>query len=752
MPSTTAVRFTRWKAAGSKRTVPFGSASPVTFPTSTLKITVRIALSSSPTIPWWQWNWLDISSRIRQADGVTITAGRRDWSSTADSITARLRIDNQDGYFSRRNPLSPYYGLLTRNTPIWITVDPGSGEQTRFQGYVNEWPTRWTDKSGTDTTVPIVCAGAMRRLQRGGALKSPLYRTMSGTAPNDYVPYVYWPLEDESGSDRFASAISGMPSLGIASGVTAAADSTLGGSDSLPTLASGAAVDVRIPTYTNQGQFVLQWAYKLNAEPASETILAEFYASSGPVRTWRITCLPGSPAALWLYDLDSSGAVINSTGLSLDGSGAGNPAESAFFGQWAIYTLAPTQSGSNVNSWFGMTITPTRSGMAFANIDAGTLGVITGGRIFAAGGASLGHIAGYTDSRFQANFTSTDALNNVAAMNGYTGEAAHTRVARLCREENIPVYTVAAGSVAMGVQPNTSFVTALRECETADLGFLYEREFGVAYQASSERSNAPIAMALDFAQQHIQETPEPADDDQKVANRVKASRSGGSFAVVQDATSVASDLVYEQPVTVNVQTDALLYSEAGARLRRGTVDEDRWPQITIKLHATPGLIPSWTAMQLGYRMTIANPPAQLAPFTIDTVLEGYTERIDLVRWEVDLYTTPYSVNETFVVETGSGNRSRLSLRGSLIGAGGLPSGATSMLVTTTGRPWITDASFPALFPFVVVAGGEPLTVTGISSATSPQTFTVTRTLAKDHSAGETVTLYKPPAFALRGNG
>src|SRR6185369_11213579 len=97
-------------------------------------------------------------------------------------------LDNRDGRFSRRNPTGPYYGQLTFNTPIWMTVDPGSGPVTRFTGFVNEWPTRW-DRSATDSTVPIQCAGIMRRLQQGTDAKSALRRTITGANATQPVHY-----------------------------------------------------------------------------------------------------------------------------------------------------------------------------------------------------------------------------------------------------------------------------------------------------------------------------------------------------------------------------------------------------------------------------------------------------------------------------------------------------------------------------------------------------------------------------------
>ncbi len=83
-------------------------------------------------------------------------------------------------------------------------------------------------------------------------------------------------------------------------------------------------------------------------------------------------------------------------------------------------------------------------------------------------------------------------------------------------------------------------------------------------------------------------------------------------------------------------------------------DEDRWPSIPVRFHATPGLIPTWAAMPFGGRMTAANPPSQVAPDTIDAVVEGWSERWDPFTWVADLNTSPFAPYRvgTLAADTG----------------------------------------------------------------------------------------------------
>ena len=80
-------------------------------------------------------------------------------------------------------------------------------------------------------------------------------------------------------------------------------------------------------------------------------------------------------------------------------------------------------------------------------------------------------------------------------------------------------------------------------------------------------------------------------------------------------------------------------------------------------------------------------------------------------------------------------------------------GATDTTITvavTSGPLWIVGSAAPD-FPFNLALGGEVMTVTGISGATSPQTFTVVRGangVALAHPAGAALSLADPMRAAL----
>lgn len=66
--------------------------------------------------------WVDITQDARVTETIAMSRGRADEASQADPGKLGLKLNNRHGKYSPRNPLSPYYGQLTRNTPIRVRV------------------------------------------------------------------------------------------------------------------------------------------------------------------------------------------------------------------------------------------------------------------------------------------------------------------------------------------------------------------------------------------------------------------------------------------------------------------------------------------------------------------------------------------------------------------------------------------------------------------------------------------------------
>ncbi|MCX4575601.1 hypothetical protein OHB41_20895 [Streptomyces sp. NBC_01571] len=71
--------------------------------------------------------WTDVTRYAMTRDIITHTRGRKADGSKADPASCAITLKSPNGLFSRRNPRSPYYGLIGRNTPMRLSV--ASGQQ-----------------------------------------------------------------------------------------------------------------------------------------------------------------------------------------------------------------------------------------------------------------------------------------------------------------------------------------------------------------------------------------------------------------------------------------------------------------------------------------------------------------------------------------------------------------------------------------------------------------------------------------------
>lgn len=87
------------------------------FPQSPLDVDVELQVGGA---------WTDITPDVYLRDKISISRGRQDEASQVDPSTCTLTLNNRAGKYSPRNPMSPYYGLIGRNTPLRVSVHTGS--------------------------------------------------------------------------------------------------------------------------------------------------------------------------------------------------------------------------------------------------------------------------------------------------------------------------------------------------------------------------------------------------------------------------------------------------------------------------------------------------------------------------------------------------------------------------------------------------------------------------------------------------
>lgn len=717
------------------------------FPKTALDFDVWLALGADLTADPGTWVWTtNITAYVlKEGDGggITIHRGRPDESTQAPPQTCGMTLNNAAGRFCPLNPLSPYYGSLSRATPIRVRVNNGGGYVVRFVGFVEEWPPRFSPGLRFAWT-PIEASGLLRRMGLAGAsaTRSALTRALSiqSTSPGLSVdPIAYWPMEDGRDAPFFASATPFTPPIGFVDWAPAS-DSALAGSSALPVGGPNGQLFGQVPWVFFSAQAV-RWLMRLPASPSTTTGLMAWNAPESDITTWVLYLVPGTPDKLQLVGRNAAGTdlvadagvncVVGSTELSSSGL-------------QLYFVVNAIQNGGNVD--WDYTVhsaagSVTRSGTVvgatqFSSRIASVYFSAYPGLV--AGGYTVGHITVAGDTTYGIGSFGTT---------GFGTETTAARWARLTAERFFDSST-GASTTRMGPQQAAGLLDMLRDVETAEVGVLFEGADGaLVLQTRDDRYNSPVKLALDFALTHIAEPFEPTADDQRTRNDVQVSIVDGSKGRFVDQASIAAlgGAVYEESVNANLDAVEDPQSHAGWRVGLGTVQDLRYPAVTILLHANPSLINAWLLCDIGSRVTIRNPPAGLPPDLVDLLIEGYTEVLDAFEWTVTLNTSPAQPWQVLVLDDASAH---LDMAGDTSGqalVAAISSTATTFQVENASEFEDVELTTAAGdVPFDIVVDGEQMTVTNVAAA--PITFVAAGTAASAVNAG--VTPGMPPGAAV----
>src|SRR5690606_9751393 len=368
------------------------------------------------------------------------------------------------------------------------------------------------------------------------------------------------------------------------------------------------------------------------------------------------------------------------------------------------------------------------------------------------------------------------------ALAAWNGENPTRRMARLCGEEGIRHIVVNKGVVSgnfvtLGDQLNGTLVDLLEEAATSDGGILFEpRDFlGFAYRTRGGMHNPPPAVVLDGGGRQIAGDLTPVDDDRHTLNDLTVKREGGSSVHLEKTTGPLSTAEppngvgrYAGEVTLSLTRDSDLPDQAGWRLHLGTVDEARFPTLTVNLRSTgitDELYEQIMELDVGDRIVLTGIPDGLPPDDVSLLVEGYTEQMRRMGHVIEFNLRPESpwhapqvgltgydrvdsADATLASDAPAGSSPLYPGDGVFPGDERVPGGPGTLRVATVDSPWTTD---PADLPFDIVVAGERMTVTQISGTSSPQTFTVVRGVngvTKDQKAGAEVRIAEPVYIAL----
>ncbi len=740
---------------------PAGDNFTLPFPQSPLPVAVDLFMFG---------NWVEVTrlansqAGVYARDKVTVARGRTAEGPVADPTRINLTLNDRDGRFTPRNPTGPYFGQIGRNTPVRVRV----GNDVRGTAEMARWAVQWTP-GGQDVWVQAEAAGVLQRLGQSGPLKSAPARYIPGTAPD-----AYWTMEDgtrvsaarpSAGLYTLRGFIGTHPSGGV---VTAPQWGTGDLAPWLPPVLSrdGGSTLTAVWGRVVQAAFTTTWTvdlmYKSGTDAAVTTIDVN-PSYLGGAAGWPQVIL--TPSANLLQVTMNAEPEVDATVTGLFNAQPHHirwtATQSATKVTWTVYVDG---AAVNTSTTAGvMTLTAVQTVGLVAEASAGT-------------GLAQAHLAIWS--------TPPTLADAVSAAFGWDGETATARMTRLCAEQGLPftvddfapspVFGVAAPDpLLVGPQRPAPLIELCRAAAAVDGGILFEPRdsLGLAYRTAAslynqgQSYNGRPSLTLDYPSGGEVAPPlEPVEDDQRTRNDVTVTRAGGAdyTATLDDGSRMSisdpPDGVGRYPAseTVDAHADTQLADQAWWRVHLGTVDEPRYPRVVVNLantaaHGKTALAAQAGALDVGGLVTITNPPAWLPPDDITQLAQGFVETLAAFERVIEINGVPASPWTVGVYD----NAFNYSSDGSTLTAD-IDATTTSFQVSTPSGPlWMTLAEWASsgTAPFNIRVGGEVMLVdaNGTSGSTSPQTFTVHRSIngvVKSHPAGEAVTLDVPAVYAL----
>ena len=585
----------------------------------------------------------------------------------------------------------------------------------RFHGEVSEWPAE-TDDSDTDSIVRITAQSLKRRLDSGrDPLKSVLARRVPG-----YSPRAYWSLEEGSDASRAYSPIDGVKPMTTLN-MTFASESSLPSSAALPIVATqNGAVTSRlsgqVPAGGSASTWSVWWLYRLNSQPSDYASYMSIQ-TTGTVRDWRIQ-IKDTGTRILGYNSDGVAVVsqLIATGPDL-------------FNQWVLCRFYAQQVGGNV-TWRIVWQDVGGDAGGFDDTFAGTLGRVTSvgsppnGWNQLVDGLALGHLSVWdaidTDAYENPTGTATGTM-----LLGFAGEFTADRITRVARENDVPLAWRGkrfAGE-RVGPQPVDTFLTALREATTADGGILLDQRArnGFLYLSPSALQNQTPKLTLDYtAPGNVIGVFSPVDDDSALENDSTVQREGGSsgrYEKLEGSLNVNPPELdedgvgrYAKQVTLSLYADEQCEGLAAWRVHLGTWDEARFPTLTVDARAVVDQLPEVAQLDVGDVIKVTGVPTKHSFNDLYLLVMGYTEVLNLFRWQVTFNCVPYGPWMTAVV-----GEARADTSGSTLEVAATDT-ATTLQVVNEAAPWARSGDYPGDFPMDILVDGERMTLTAVTGA------------------------------------
>ncbi len=732
-----------WTQIGDDVTEDFdGDSSSTSIYAGTAPVTVALPIGSTP-------------------EGKFYSAGTR----TGTSLTGGTVICNPN--FAAQTPGTTSFADTASTPKTWTLVGDAvitdeDTRATRFFGQMDGVNPTWPEGDNGESTVNISASGMLRRLGQGSKpLASTLYRGLIRSQKDrlnvaDVAGVVaWWPMEEDRGAGSIASPLKGCPPMAIGGNMEPA-----GGEDLPAAKATMAARDVHYysanvppyakPTTTNTRVDMFQFT----TQPTGGYYLFAVNTDGTAIR-WAIS-YSGSLVTIQAWDAFNNVLVNDTSALS-----------AAFFETWVLWSFNIDDDGAGTVS-YNLTLVdiPEGTGAGYTGSFSGTAGNVTAvhnwGTPTPNDGISMSHLIVSTGT-------------GVGWLAGYDtawrGESAAHRFRRLCIEEGISFRCIGdntlpfsfrgdtARSQAMGYQQPKPLLDLFQECVDADFGLMMEERdrFGLIFRTGQSLQNQEPRLTLDATTRDegglvvsdVRNPFAPTKDDQRIRNDVTVKREGGSsFRATTDPPPPPDDL-YDEEVTVNVESDVHLPAITAWRLHLGTWPGMRYPNVSTDAADSPHLADGVLDILEGDRIVVTGLPSSHPSTDVDILAEGLEETVSPHAWGLVANASPGGPWITGVRDDEEGLARRDSAS-TTMEDDMTTADTVCMFNVNDGLPWTAEASD---YPLDIVVSGERMTATDITDlGGGVYYFDVVRAVngvLKEHHVGDAVHIWQPVYRAIR---
>lgn len=734
-----------------------------------LNVRDRVAFGQGPyeTTP----SYTDITKPDNSTDnavrpGGTFATGRQNRNGAFEATSVTIDVGNRDGRYTPYFAGSPYYPL-TEFAPYQRHVEYPKGSGT----WLPIWGGVLTDcEAGFEGAAQGTASlSFQQRLALPGL--TPLRAMIAGQIlATD--PVGFWPLDDD------ADSTSARDYRGAGYQTLAIARSTAGASDSAAEFGVSEGIEAGSTALALTPSTSRQLGYCL------ATSFTPRVASATHSASITVAPLPGAYVGVWdatvftFWDSQNRGYSLNipDSGIprvelvSTAQAAVGEPHSVVTAnvsgtlriddGNWHDLRVEISESaGTSTLALIvdGVTVgTDTFSTVSFdwQRITVGACPTATSYTAFFDG--DLANFAWWDDaSGSGSSISATTATSGIASL--YSTDTADVRFERLAALAGIPsTWIDTVGTFTRTIGPQTTagrtFADCVKELEAAEVGRLYCDHEGKLVLASASAFYTPPRTLSLSASTHFTLADKFGTDNDNLVNDWRGIRDGG---LQQTYTASAASIEKRGQLSKDAGTLPLTTDDDVLEVGHWAVSTFseptlRFPKVAVhasKLHAA-GLLDEALALVEGDQLVLTNLPtgSPVSSFT------GFIERVERV-FTNDSLTLVFTLSQWIDVhEFDSATIGRFAEDpGTITLTSTVTSSATSISATTAaGSPPLTNAAGD--LPFDISLNGERCTVTAVSSATSPQTLTVTRgvapTSAVAHSAGAVISIWNPGVLGI----